>query len=78
MGKIAFVAPKEFILRRQLHRFRGVVVGDNVWISQFVYIDELHPADVNHRPRLHQRSSNFCFRSFLLGIQKTGESRGKL
>jgi acetyltransferase-like isoleucine patch superfamily enzyme len=46
MGKIAFVAPGGDTLRPQLHRFRGVVVGDNVWISQFVYIDELHPADV--------------------------------
>ncbi len=46
MGKIAFVAPGGFTLRPLLHRFRGVVMGNNVWISQFVYIDELHPADV--------------------------------
>jgi acetyltransferase-like isoleucine patch superfamily enzyme len=26
-----------------LHRLRGVKIGKNVWISQYVYIDELHP-----------------------------------
>ena len=30
-------------LRPLLHRWRGVKIGENVWISQFVYIDELHP-----------------------------------
>jgi len=25
---------------------RGAVVGKNVWISQFVYLDEVHPADI--------------------------------
>ena len=29
-----------------LHRRRGVKIGQNVWISQFVYIDELHPEAV--------------------------------
>jgi len=33
-------------LRPWLHRLRGVAIGKNVWISQFVYIDEIHPADV--------------------------------
>lgn len=30
-------------MRPMLHRLRGVKIGKNVWISQFVYIDELHP-----------------------------------
>jgi acetyltransferase-like isoleucine patch superfamily enzyme len=33
-------------VRPWLHRMRGAVIGKNVWISQFVYIDELHPSDV--------------------------------
>lgn len=45
-GKIAFVAPGGFGVRPWLQRLRGVVIGSNVWISQFVYIDELHPTDV--------------------------------
>jgi acetyltransferase-like isoleucine patch superfamily enzyme len=46
VGKIAFVAPGGFSLRPWLQRLRGVVIGNNVWISQLVYIDEIHPADV--------------------------------
>lgn len=45
-GRIAFVAPGGFSLRPWLQRLRGVVIGTNVWISQFVYIDEVHPTDV--------------------------------
>ena len=45
-GKLAFVAPGGFSLRPWLQRLRGVVIGRNVWISQLVYIDELHPTDV--------------------------------
>jgi len=45
-GRIAFLAPGGFSVRPWLQRLRGVVIGKNVWISQFVYIDELHPTDV--------------------------------
>lgn len=45
-GKIAFVAPGGFRVRPLLQRMRGVEIGTNVWISQFVYIDEIHPTDV--------------------------------
>lgn len=45
--KIAFVAPGGWTLRPWLHRKRGVKIGTNVWISQFVYIDELHPEKVS-------------------------------
>ena len=44
LHKIAFVAPGGASLRPWLHRLRGAGIGDNVWISQFVYIDELHPS----------------------------------
>lgn len=40
------MAPGGFSVRPWLQRIRGVKVGKNVWISQFVYIDELHPVDV--------------------------------
>jgi acetyltransferase-like isoleucine patch superfamily enzyme len=46
-GKIAFVAPGGFSVRPWLQRLRGVAIGKNVWISQFVYIDEIHPGDVS-------------------------------
>jgi acetyltransferase-like isoleucine patch superfamily enzyme len=45
--KLAYVAPGGWNLRVWLHKRRGVRIGKNVWISQFVYIDELHPEGVN-------------------------------
>ena len=46
-GRIAFIAPGGFSLRPWLQRLRGVAIGKNVWISQYVYIDEIHPTDVS-------------------------------
>jgi acetyltransferase-like isoleucine patch superfamily enzyme len=43
LQKLAFIAPGGSTIRPWLHRLRGVHIGQNVWISQFVYIDELHP-----------------------------------
>jgi len=43
LGRIAYFAPGGFSIRPALHRWRGVRVGRNVWISQHVYIDEIHP-----------------------------------
>jgi acetyltransferase-like isoleucine patch superfamily enzyme len=46
LHKIAAVAPGGHSLRPWLHRLRGAKIGRNVWISQYVYIDELHPEDL--------------------------------
>lgn len=46
LHKIAFVAPGGFSLRPWLHRLRGVKIGKNVWISQYVFIEEQHPGAV--------------------------------
>ncbi len=43
INKIAAIAPGGGTIRPWLHRIRGVKIGKNVWISQLVYIDELHP-----------------------------------
>jgi acetyltransferase-like isoleucine patch superfamily enzyme len=43
LAKLAFVFPGGDSLRPALHRLRGVQVGRNVWISQYVYLDELYP-----------------------------------
>jgi acetyltransferase-like isoleucine patch superfamily enzyme len=47
LRRIAYVAPGGFSLRPALHRWRGVRIGKNVWISQYVYIDEIHPEAVS-------------------------------
>lgn len=46
LHKLAFIAPGGGSLRPWLHRVRGTQIGKHVWISQLVYIDELHPRDV--------------------------------
>lgn len=43
LRRIAYVVPGGFSLRPTLHKWRGVRIGKNVWISQYVYIDEIHP-----------------------------------
>ena len=47
LQKLAYYMPGGDTLRPWLHRKRGVKIGKNVWISQFVYIDELHPEAVS-------------------------------
>lgn len=47
MHIIAFIGPGGGTLRPWLHRRRGVRVGKNVWLSHFVYIDDLHPEAVS-------------------------------
>ncbi|HKK32916.1 MAG TPA: acyltransferase [Desulfomicrobiaceae bacterium] len=43
LNKLAFVAPGGFGVRPRLQKWRGVRIGANVWISQYVYLDEIHP-----------------------------------
>lgn len=47
MGRLAYFIPGGFSVRPWLHRLRGAKIGKNVWIAQFVYIDEVHPEDVS-------------------------------
>lgn len=47
LHKLAMVLPGGYSIRPSLHRLRGVRIGRNVWISQYVYIDEIHPEAVS-------------------------------
>ncbi len=47
LRKIAFFIPGGYSLRTTLHRLRGVKIGKGCWISQYVYIDEIHPEAVS-------------------------------
>lgn len=46
LQRLVYIAPGGFSVRPMMQRFRGVNIGKNVWISQFVYIDEIHPEAV--------------------------------
>jgi len=61
LHKIAFVAPGGGSVRPSLHRLRGVHVGTNVWIGQFVYMDELHPhgLSIGENSTIGMRTSMF-------------------
>ncbi len=50
LAKLAFVVPGGDSLRPALHRMRGVQVGRSVWISQYVYLDELYPEAISCAP----------------------------
>lgn len=43
IGRLAFVLPGGDSLRPLIHRWRGVRMGKNVWIAQYVYLDEIYP-----------------------------------
>ena len=49
LHNLAYVIPGGYWLRPTLHKRRGSKIGKKVWISQFVYIDELHPEAVTIR-----------------------------
>ena len=43
LNKLAYLSPGGYVVRPWLQSLRGVKMGRHVWISQYVYIDELHP-----------------------------------
>ncbi len=46
LNKLAFVIPGGDSVRPWLQKQRGVNVGKNVWIAQYVYFDELYPEKI--------------------------------
>jgi len=46
-GRMALFMPGGSSLRPALQRLHGVEVGQNVWISQWVYLDELYPEAIS-------------------------------
>lgn len=75
--KIALVAPGGGTLRVWLHRQRGVEIGANVWISQLVYIDELHPEDVSIGDNTTVGLRTSIFTHFYWGAKRAA-SNGKV
>ena len=47
VNRIAYFAPGGYRVRPWAHRLRGVKIGRNVWISQYVYLDELYPEGIS-------------------------------
>ncbi len=70
--KLAYVAPGGNTLRPWLHRIRGAKIGKNVWISQYVYLDELHPEVVTI-----QDNSSIGLRTSIITHMYWGSRRSK-
>lgn len=58
-------------MRPWLHRRRGAKIGTNVWISQFVYIDELHPDAVTIQENCTIGLRTSIFTHFYWGARKS-------
>ena len=64
-------------MRPWLHRLRGVKIGQNVWVAQMVYIDELHPDDVEIGDNCTIGYRSSIFTHFYWG-RKRATSSGKV
>ena len=78
LAKIAFFAPGGYTLRPWLHRIRGVQIADNVWISQYVYIDEVHPENVIIKENASIGLRTTIFTHFYWGRHDPGKYAGKV
>ena len=78
LNRIAYFIPGGYNMRPLIHRLRGVHMGKNVWISQYVYIDELHPSAVTigNNSSIGLRTS--IFTHFYWGRLRSEEHAGKV
>ncbi len=77
-AKIAMIAPGGYTFRPWLHKARGVKVGSNVWISQFVYIDEIHPENITIDDNVTIGLRSTIFAHFYSGKYEKGKKVGKV
>ncbi|HBA90100.1 MAG TPA: acetyltransferase [Geobacter sp.] len=78
LGKLAMVLPGGYTLRPWLHRIRGVQLGKNVWISQLVYIDEIHPEKIVIGDNVTIGLGCTIFAHFYLGDRSLDQGSGKV
>ena len=78
LAKIAMIAPGGYTIRPMLHRSRGVKIGKGVWISQFVYIDEVHPANIVIEDNVTIGLRTTIFAHFYSGFYEPGKKVGKV
>jgi acetyltransferase-like isoleucine patch superfamily enzyme len=78
LNRIAYFIPGGYRIRPFIHHLRGVHIGSNVWISRYVYIDELHPEAViiGDNSNIGLRTS--IFTHFYWGPRRTTEHAGKV
>ena len=72
LHQLAYIAPGGYTLRPLLHRKRGAHIGRNVWISQYVYIDELHPEAITISDNTTIGLRTSIFAHFYWGPKRAG------
>src|SRR3989338_10273950 len=77
LHKLAYMFPGGWTLRPWLHRLRGAKIGKNVWISQHVYLDELHPEAVIIGDNCTIGVRTSIFTHFYWGPRKSDYNDGK-
>jgi len=77
-SKIAMIAPGGYTIRPWLHKVRGVKIGSNIWISQFVYIDEVHPENIIIKDNVSIGLRTSIFAHFYSGHYRSGKRVGKV
>lgn len=77
LNKLAYILPGGSTVRPWLHRMRGVKIGKNVWISQYVYIDELHPETVKIGNNCTIGLRTSIFTHFYWGLWKSHHSKAE-
>lgn len=78
LHRLALIIPGGWTIRPWLHRLRGAKIGKNVWISQFVYIDELHPEGVIIEDNCTIGLRTSIFTHFYWGSRKEKGGYGKV
>lgn len=76
--RLAYTMPGGDSLRPWLHRMRGAKIGNNVWISQQVYIDALHPEAVTIGDNSSIGLRTSIITHFYWGPRRSGYDQGKV
>jgi len=76
LNRLTFFMPGGYRIRPLLHKIRGVRIGKQVFISKFVYLDELHPEaiSIGDNSSIGLRSS--VFTHFYWGGKRSKEHAG--
>ena len=78
LAKIAFFSPGGYSFRAWLHKLRGVKIGKNVWISQYVYLDDAHPENITLEDNVSVGLRSTIFTHLYSGNYGHGKKTGKV
>ena len=76
LRRVAYEIPGGSSLRPAIHRLRGVNIGKNVWISQYVYIDEIHPEVITIEDNCTVGLKSAIISHFYWGPRRDSKSAG--